>query len=87
MSSINLHSNKAVVNNVQTHTRHMQPVNPQGGLSVARKRRVHSQYNDLQDCYLQKQRNLNKQRDLNAMDVEDRVIFSTLQILCRGNQS
>ena len=44
MSSINLHSNRAIVNDdVRNHARSMQPPNPQGVLSVARKRRVHSQ--------------------------------------------
>ncbi|XP_062013569.1 E3 ubiquitin-protein ligase COP1-like isoform X2 [Rosa rugosa] len=71
MSSINLHNNRAVVNDdVQDHTQSMQPVTPQV-LSVARKRRVHSQFNDLQECYLQKRRNWNKQRDSYAMDIED----------------
>ncbi|KAK9935937.1 hypothetical protein M0R45_012810 [Rubus argutus] len=37
---------------------------------VARKKRVHSQFNDLQECYLQKRRNWNKQIDSNAMDIE-----------------
>ncbi|KAM5588824.1 hypothetical protein ABKV19_007003 [Rosa sericea] len=70
LSSINLHNNRAVVNDdVQDHTQSMQPVTPQV-LSVARKRRVHSQFNDLQECYLQKRRNWNKQRDSNAMDIE-----------------
>ncbi|XP_024159714.1 E3 ubiquitin-protein ligase COP1 isoform X3 [Rosa chinensis] len=71
MSSINLHNNRAVVNDdVQDHTQSMQPVTPQV-LSVARKRRVHSQFNDLQECYLQKRRNCNKQGDSYAMDIED----------------
>ncbi|MFS8025821.1 putative transcription factor C2H2 family [Helianthus anomalus] len=33
----------------------------QVGISVARKRRVHSQFNDLQECYLQKRRHWAKQ--------------------------
>ncbi|XP_004293335.1 PREDICTED: E3 ubiquitin-protein ligase COP1-like isoform X1 [Fragaria vesca subsp. vesca] len=71
MSSINLHSNRAVVNDDETPTRSMQPINPPGELSTARKRRVRSQFNDLEECYLQKRRNGNKQGDLDAMDIED----------------
>lgn len=71
MSSINIHNSRAVLNDdVQAHARSVQPVTPQGVLSVARKRRVHSQFNDLQECYLQKRRNWNKQIDSNAMDIE-----------------
>ncbi|XWS47381.1 hypothetical protein CRYUN_Cryun14cG0147500 [Craigia yunnanensis] len=33
----------------------------QSGLSVARKKRVHAQFNDLQECYLQKRRQLSNQ--------------------------
>ncbi|XP_022142505.1 E3 ubiquitin-protein ligase COP1-like [Momordica charantia] len=33
----------------------------QSGLAVANKRRVHTQFNELQDCYLQKRRNWRKQ--------------------------
>ncbi|KAL4011662.1 hypothetical protein IC575_028723 [Cucumis melo] len=33
----------------------------QSGLTVANKRRVHTQFNELQDCYLQKRRNWRKQ--------------------------
>lgn len=71
MSSINIHNTRAVLNDdVQAHARSVQPVTPQGLLSVARKKRVHSQFNDLQECYLQKRRNWNKQIDSNAMDIE-----------------
>ncbi|KAK1274626.1 E3 ubiquitin-protein ligase COP1 [Acorus gramineus] len=48
----------------------------QSGLAVARKRRVHAQFNDLQECYLQKRRQganqLHKQeeRDLNGIHRE-----------------
>lgn len=44
MSSINIHNSRAVLNDdVQAQARSVQPVTPQGVLSVARKRRVHSQ--------------------------------------------
>ncbi|XVF27967.1 hypothetical protein REPUB_Repub14bG0154900 [Reevesia pubescens] len=49
---------------------------PNSGLAVARKRRVHAQFNDLQDCYLQKRRHWTKQfhkqedKDPNAMDID-----------------
>ncbi|KAJ0986500.1 hypothetical protein J5N97_004856 [Dioscorea zingiberensis] len=48
----------------------------QSGLAIARKRRVHAQFNELQECYLQKRRNgannLQKQdeRDLNIIKRE-----------------
>ncbi|KAJ9563001.1 hypothetical protein OSB04_008161 [Centaurea solstitialis] len=35
--------------------------NTQAGVNVARKRRVHAQFNDLQECYLQKRRHWAKQ--------------------------
>ncbi|XP_058110766.1 E3 ubiquitin-protein ligase COP1 [Magnolia sinica] len=53
-----------------------QNVLTQSGLAVARKKRVHSQFNDLQECYLQKRRHgptqLHKQeeRDGNAINRE-----------------
>ncbi|XP_028109231.1 E3 ubiquitin-protein ligase COP1-like isoform X3 [Camellia sinensis] len=48
----------------------------QSGLAVARKRRVHAQFNDLQECYLQRRRHWVRQsykqeeRDTNAMNRE-----------------
>lgn len=50
MSSINLHSNRAVVNDDETPTRSMQPINPPGELSTARKRRVRSQVSNPAKC-------------------------------------
>lgn len=44
MSSIKIHNIRAVLNDdVQAHEMSVQPVTPQGVVSVARKRRVHSQ--------------------------------------------
>ncbi|KAF5193456.1 E3 ubiquitin-protein ligase cop1 [Thalictrum thalictroides] len=48
----------------------------QSGLAVARKRRIHTQFTDLQECYLQKRRNFANQghkqeeRDINAIKRE-----------------
>ncbi|KAF5944227.1 hypothetical protein HYC85_018304 [Camellia sinensis] len=48
----------------------------QSGLAVARKRRVHAQFNDLQECYLQRRRHWVRQsykqeeRDTNSMNRE-----------------
>ncbi|KAF6159172.1 hypothetical protein GIB67_032789 [Kingdonia uniflora] len=48
----------------------------QTGLAVARKRRIHTQFNDLQECYLQKRRTLANQsrkteeRDINVIQRE-----------------
>ncbi|XP_059661141.1 E3 ubiquitin-protein ligase COP1 isoform X2 [Cornus florida] len=47
----------------------------QSGLAVVRKKRVHAQFNDLQECYLQKRRQLNhphknEKRDLNVIQRE-----------------
>ncbi|XXG76891.1 hypothetical protein AAC387_Pa08g1157 [Persea americana] len=53
-----------------------QNVLTQSGLAVARKRRVHTQFNDLQECYLQKRRQGAEQspkpeeRDVNAINRE-----------------
>ncbi|XP_050105164.1 E3 ubiquitin-protein ligase COP1-like isoform X1 [Malus sylvestris] len=81
MSSFNLQNKRADVNGQSSSKllqlkdaygrSEMQCVTTPGVLSVARKRRVHSQFNDLQDCYLQKRRNWNRQEeDTNAMDIE-----------------
>ncbi|XWS31010.1 hypothetical protein CRYUN_Cryun23aG0040500 [Craigia yunnanensis] len=49
----------------------------QSGLSVARKKQVHSQFNDLQECYLQKRRqmanqlHIKQESDKNAIRRED----------------
>ncbi|KAL1805870.1 hypothetical protein ACET3Z_028938 [Daucus carota] len=44
------------------------PHNTQSGVSAARKRRIHAQFNELQECYLQKKR----QRDRQAHKQEQR---------------
>ncbi|KAK1378343.1 E3 ubiquitin-protein ligase COP1 [Heracleum sosnowskyi] len=44
------------------------PHNTQSGVSAARKRRIHAQFNELQECYLQKRR----QRDRQAHKQEER---------------
>ncbi|XP_048447048.1 E3 ubiquitin-protein ligase COP1 isoform X4 [Pyrus x bretschneideri] len=81
MSSFNLQNKRADVNGQSSSKllqlkdaygrSEMQCVTTPGALSLARKRRVHSQFNDLQECYLQKRRNWNRQEeDTNAMDIE-----------------
>ncbi|TYI55882.1 hypothetical protein E1A91_D11G170700v1 [Gossypium mustelinum] len=45
----------------------------QSGLSVARKKRIHAQFNDLQECYLQKRRQLANQ--LHIKQESDKNVF------------